>query len=294
MRLRGIAKNLLFAAYLYCGYVQVRDLLLRLRGRSRAVVLCYHRVGGCDVLTRPAGEFRRDLYELRRRFECVSLAELCNRLRSGEPLRRPLVAVTFDDGYRDNYVEAAPALIAAGVPATFFVSTGFVSTSRVFAHDAAHGDTPEESRHPKITWRDLRALQDAGFEIGSHTVDHVNLGRADPPTIEREVRYSLAMLDHHLGARPRAFAFPWGKPGDISDRAVAAIRDAGYYAAAFAFGGDNRPGRSPYAIHRIDAGNGRMGRLALRARLAGFDPARIRAALRRLRHIVPGGVRNSR
>ena len=272
--MRRLIKNIIFFAYVYCGYVQVRDLLLSLLGRSRAVVVYYHRIGPRDVLSKPASEFRRDLRYLRRHYECVSLAELCRRLRDEKPLRRRLVAVTFDDGYRDNYVEAAPVLLAEGVPAAFFVTTGFIGADRIFAHDA-RGEPPdssEEFRFPKLTWEDLRVMQQAGFEIGAHTVNHVNLGHADENTARAEVTASVAALDRELGERPRAFSFPWGKPQDISLAALEAVRHARCYSAASAYGGYNSRGGAVYNIQRVDIGSGHLSHLAVRARIAGLDP----------------------
>lgn len=192
-----IAKSTVFSLYLHSGGVQLRNAILAKSGRARAVVLCYHRVGGCDVLTRPTAEFSHDLDYLKRHYECISLLELCQRLQRGSAFRRPIAVVTFDDGYRDNYLEAVPALLSAGIPATFFVATGFMSTDRDFPHDLyakrsdgqyleADIDTDEPKRYPKLTWDDLRAMQDAGFEIGSHTVNHTDIGRADEETIRRE------------------------------------------------------------------------------------------------------------
>lgn len=268
-RLKFCLKEALFAIYLYCGYVQVRDLILSLLGRSRAVVVYYHRIGGCDVLTRPAEHFRRDLVHFRRHYDCISLAELCRRLRHRQPLRRRTLVVTFDDGYRDNFTHALPLLAAANVPATFFVSTGFIGTRRVFDHDARHTPVP---RYANLTWDDLRAMEHAGFEIGSHTVNHVNLGRADAQSARHEIRESLRQLNQELGAKPRPFSFPWGKPADLSEAAFREAQDAGYYAAASAYGGCNRPGTDGFRIRRVDVGNGQLSDLAVRARIAGFDP----------------------
>jgi peptidoglycan/xylan/chitin deacetylase (PgdA/CDA1 family) len=274
------AKDVIYLVYLYCGYVQIRDFILAALGRSRAVVVYYHRVGGCDRMSKPARAFGRDLAALKRRYECVGLAELCRRLREGERLRRRSVCVTFDDGYRDNYTTAMPILLAAGVPATFFVATGFVNTDRAFPHDRRGGGAV--AGRPNLTWADLSAMQAAGYEIGSHTVDHTNLGEADADTINREVRESLAALERELGRRPRAFSFPWGKPADISRQALEAVRRAGYYAAASAYGGCNRRGGHPLMIRRVDVGNGGLSRLAVRARVAGFDPEYLRLRIKLL------------
>ncbi len=276
-RMIRAAKEGLFFIYLYCGYIQLRDLILAMMGRSRAVVLYYHRIGSRDVLTKPADEFRGDLLYLKENYECLSLVELCRRSLARAPFRRRAVAITFDDGYRDNFTEAVPALKSAGVSATFFVSTGFIGTDREFSHDIR----AESLGHVKLTWDDLRAMESEGFEIGSHTVNHANLGSADYLTIETEVNDSLAALRRELGARPRAFSFPWGKPEDISTEAVKEVKRAGYYCAASAYGGANSRGLDVFNIRRIDVGNGHLSRLALRARVAGFDPDYWRLKLRK-------------
>jgi peptidoglycan/xylan/chitin deacetylase (PgdA/CDA1 family) len=247
-------------------------------GRSRAIVLSYHRVGGSDRLTKPRDAFRADLNYLRRRYECITLAELCDRFRRSVPITRRCVVITFDDGYRDNYTEAMPELIDAGVPATFFVATGFIGTARVFPHDAkavAEGASQgPASRFEKLTWDDLRAMQarEPLLEIGSHTIDHVDLGSADEFTVTREIMESLATLNRELGARPRPFSFPWGKPKNITRVAIDAVVAAGYYAAASAYGGVNTRGGDCFRVRRVDVGNGAMTKLATRARIAGFEP----------------------
>lgn len=263
-----------FFLYLYCGYVQLRDFLLACLGRSRAVVLYYHRIGGRDVWTKPVEEFRNELAYLKSRYECISFRELCDRLDAGKPLRRRSVVITFDDGYRDNFTEAVPALNDAGLTATFFVATGFINTERQFAHDlrALERGAIEALNFPKLNWEDLRSMEQQGFEIGSHTVNHTNMGSADRLTIESEVKDSLVALNRELGEKPRAFSFPWGKPQDLSEYAVEVAKQANYYSAVSAYGGANRRGTRLFSIRRMDVGNGEMSRLAVRARVAGFDP----------------------
>jgi peptidoglycan/xylan/chitin deacetylase (PgdA/CDA1 family) len=110
------------------------------------------------------------------------------------------------------------------------------------------------------------------LEIGSHTIDHTDLGSADEFTVTREIMESLATLNRELGPRPRPFSFPWGKPKNITRMAIDAVVAAGYYAAASAYGGVNTRGADCFRIRRVDVGNGAMSRLATRARIAGFEP----------------------
>jgi peptidoglycan/xylan/chitin deacetylase (PgdA/CDA1 family) len=99
-----------------------------------SVILCYHRVAALDqdpqLLAVHPDRFAEQLARLRERFKPVSLRELAERRG---PERG--VAVTFDDGYRDNLTAARPALEDAGVPATVFVATGYTGGSREFWWD---------------------------------------------------------------------------------------------------------------------------------------------------------------
>lgn len=93
------------------------------RGRGEGLILLYHRVAGLEhdplgVAVTPE-QFAEQLAVLVREWRPAPLADVV----SGRAGRRG-VAVTFDDGYHDNLLNALPALTAAGVPATLFACTG--------------------------------------------------------------------------------------------------------------------------------------------------------------------------
>jgi peptidoglycan/xylan/chitin deacetylase (PgdA/CDA1 family) len=67
---------------------------------------------------------------LRERYEVLPLREAVEQWRRGGHDGRPLAAITFDDGYRDNFRLAAPVLAELGLRATFFVVAGLVGTNR--------------------------------------------------------------------------------------------------------------------------------------------------------------------
>lgn len=77
----------------------------------------------------------RHLDWIGRRFRFISLDELGARLKNQEPFHEPVVAVTFDDGYRDVYDHAFPLLKQKGIPAAVFVVTGLMGTSTLQIHD---------------------------------------------------------------------------------------------------------------------------------------------------------------
>ncbi len=97
--------------------------------RGRVLVLTYHRVCAepdalmLDEPTRAA--FDGEMRALAQHFNVVPLAEVPEILASGAGPTRA-IAITFDDGYRNNFEEAMPILQKYGLPATFFVATGFL------------------------------------------------------------------------------------------------------------------------------------------------------------------------
>ena len=83
----------------------------------------------------PLNTFARQVNYLARHYQVLDLADILNRIRSGDELPPNSVALTFDDGYRDNFELAFPILRRCHIPATFFLTTGFVSRQDVLWND---------------------------------------------------------------------------------------------------------------------------------------------------------------
>ena len=104
-------------------------------GGSRAVILAYHRVLPraaihefpiLEDLVTPLESFVWQMDYLSSHCQVVSPERLVSMLRGGQELPRRCVSITFDDGYADNYLHAFPILKRHGLPATIFLTTGFV------------------------------------------------------------------------------------------------------------------------------------------------------------------------
>jgi peptidoglycan/xylan/chitin deacetylase (PgdA/CDA1 family) len=108
--------------------------LARRLNRHRLLVLTYHGVmqsteGPNAWLNRnmvDTGTFRWQMQYLARTSTCMTLGQAVARLRHGTPLPPHSVAVTFDDGFKNNYTQAFPVLMECGVPATIFLTTGHI------------------------------------------------------------------------------------------------------------------------------------------------------------------------
>lgn len=122
------------------GALDAYGMLRRRLVRWSACILSYHRVGPdtelpTDVpLTTPA-DFERQVLYLQRHYRVMPLSQLGHAIREGREVPRNAAAITFDDGYRDNYLHAYPILKRHGVPATIFLATSHIDQGQPFWWD---------------------------------------------------------------------------------------------------------------------------------------------------------------
>jgi peptidoglycan/xylan/chitin deacetylase (PgdA/CDA1 family) len=108
--------------------------------RRRPVILRYHRVYGegpepLYELGLSRALFESQLDFLREHCNVVSLAQIFDALFRGKALPEHAVAITFDDGYKDNFTQAFPALKSRGLPATVFIAVENVEQAMPFWWD---------------------------------------------------------------------------------------------------------------------------------------------------------------
>ena len=178
---------------------------------------------------------------------------------------RPVVVVTFDDGYLDNYVNAVPSLLRHRVPATFFVSTGIVGTSNGFAHDIERLG----AALPNMSWEQISHMHRLGFTIGSHTVSHINCAKANQQAVFAEIEESMSMLSEKLDLDEIIFAYPFGKQEDMHQAALDHVKNSGYIGCVSAYGGVNCDAIDPFNVLRMGIDSEFTDR-AFRARLEGL------------------------
>lgn len=178
-------------------------------------------------------------------FEVVSLDRMLMRLRQTADSGGPVLSITFDDGYADNFEQAAPILDLYSLPATFFVTTGAIGADSRFPWDRVWTKPPR-----MMSWEQVRALHATGFGIGSHTVNHSRLSEIRDHALREEVEGSRARLAAELGTPVEDFAYPFGQPGDCDGVARDAVRQAGYRSCFSCHGGLNQPGDSAWHLRR--------------------------------------------
>ncbi len=214
--------------------MSLRERIERLAGRSFVVVMLFHRVTDEipeDGLTVGTRFFRQLCLMLKNRFRVLSLADAMDMIRTGQQYPARSVVVTFDDCYRDNLF-AARTLAEYGLPACFFVPSGFVGTERAFPWDDGL------KAMPNLTWADVREMAGLGHEIGSHSVNHADMAKISDEDARRELADSKHAIEEHLGRPVRWFAFPFGGKANCADeRLCPMIRELGYDACFSGHGG---------------------------------------------------------
>jgi peptidoglycan/xylan/chitin deacetylase (PgdA/CDA1 family) len=178
------------------------------RHAPRGVILMYHRVAGPrfdpQSLDVSADNFTAQLDVLRARATVLPLDEFNMRRRRGT-LPRRAVSITFDDGYVDNLLTAAPLLADRTLPATVFVTTGMLGTIREFWWDDAERIAFSTARLSgpvpgiPIAWNDADG---APFVADAAHAAWTVLAPHDPTSRHRLYRALCASL-YPLGAERR-------------------------------------------------------------------------------------------
>jgi peptidoglycan/xylan/chitin deacetylase (PgdA/CDA1 family) len=209
---------------------------------SKATVITYHGVGDCPPardpyrMFMPIAHFEAHLAFLARRRTVVPLDVV---VEGHIPSGRPVVAITFDDGYRSVLEEAVPRLKRHGFPATCFVPTKWIGERNTW-------DTFDDTACPLPIMGDdeLLDIARAGVQVASHGHAHAHLGDVGEEEAHADAVASMDRLTELLGERPRYLAYPYGSQSEAAHRAVAG---AGFE-AAFSIG---QKAAGPFGRERV-------------------------------------------
>lgn len=226
------------------------------RRQRRVVVLCYHSIHPSLPFASASPElFRQHLRWLEAHCDVVPLRSLPTHAGSAHGAR-PVVAITFDDGYEDNYTYAFPLLKEARMPATIFLTTGLIGADpgviRTFCdlYDVA----PELVAG--LSWPQVHEMRQDGVEFGAHTHTHCNLSFVGPMRAATDIRTSKDILEERLQESVLTFAYPFGRWGIHFDaRTVDVVADLGFERAVAVRYRGVRSADSPLRIPRFAVTN---------------------------------------
>jgi peptidoglycan/xylan/chitin deacetylase (PgdA/CDA1 family) len=176
---------------------------LKSKFASTGIVLLYHRVADLEsdpqLLAVKPQHFTEHLEIVKRKCSPISLKELVGGLKEKTLPKHPM-AITFDDGYADNLANAQPLLRRYGIPATVFVTTGYVGSSREFWWDEIERLILEPAFLPERLQLDKLNGGGLMWELGrqdSHNADAYrcwNVQLSENPTPRHSLYRSLCEL----------------------------------------------------------------------------------------------------
>jgi peptidoglycan/xylan/chitin deacetylase (PgdA/CDA1 family) len=256
--------------------------LFRTKGRPNGCglrILFYHRVSGDrDELAVTPDRFREQMDFLAcEGYRVVDVAEAADLLDDRGPDDK-LVALSFDDGYRDVVDNGLPILAAHGFRATVFVATGVLDGDTSFAW--------YRRQPPVLTWEDIIRLDGDGIlRFEPHTISHPNLLALDDPSARHEILGSKRAVERRLGREAFAFCYPGGLFGT---RERSMVAEAGFRVAVSCEPGANTPDTDRLALRRIPV-NAHDRLLDFRAKVGGGhdSSSHARGVYRRLRYGAP-------
>jgi peptidoglycan/xylan/chitin deacetylase (PgdA/CDA1 family) len=266
-------------------------------GAGAPMILMYHGVTAsgshglqnCEGMHVPSELFKKQLRFLGKYRSVIGLGDMVESIRRGDDIRNT-VALTFDDGYENNYTVAASILSAFRMPATFFLATGYIGgnrwmwtdrvehtldhternkvtisgmpgiislgtlTEKKLALSRIKGNLKQQTReycesyareleddlgvkerepfgdYRFMNWQHVKALSNAGFEVGAHTVNHPILSRISRVDALREILDSRDRIRAEIDKCSAVFCYPNGKSTDYSAE-IAAICQIHFRAA---------------------------------------------------------------
>jgi peptidoglycan/xylan/chitin deacetylase (PgdA/CDA1 family) len=235
----------------------------RLSDRRYLTVLMYHSIpeaapgaglGYYDIRV-PLRDFAEQMdYLDANGYAVIGLEEYIGMAAGNGSLPRDAVAVTFDDGYRDNYTNAFPVLRQHGFTATVFLATDYMDLKHATAfvsEETGISEGPEMLR-----WEEIGEMSENGITFGSHTMSHKRLDSLTDKDFEYEISRSKGIIEERTGRNVSCFCFPYAFPGGMTskrfrERSGQALRDSGYRLGVTTAIGRNLPGSDIFFLRRI-------------------------------------------
>ncbi len=212
-------------------------LVIFIRQQYMFPIIMYHsvlpEVPKGNVLTVSAGTFERQMnFFKRHNYNVAALSSVKDYILKKKKIPPRSVALTFDDGNKDNYIYAFPVLKKYNFPATVFI---------IVSEVGAPG---------RLSWEEIKEMRDSGLiTFGSHSFSHPFLDTIQSAEdLKKEIAGSKAALEEKLGGPVELFCYPCGR---FSDGVIQAVKDAGYQEAVATNPGKKIPNNNILVLKRL-------------------------------------------
>lgn len=207
----------------------------------KASILMYHSIGNNGILfTVTIGDLEKQMAFLKnKKYNVIRLADLVEKLKNKEKIPAKTIALTFDDAYRDNYLNAFPLLKKYDFPATVFIPTAYVGKEMM---------NSEGKTIPVMNWQEMMEMENSGLiDFASHSHTHPLMNRIAFEEFVNEVKTSENFLSQNLKKPVKIFSFPKGK---FKPEHADYLKERGYLGAVTVKEGLVGPGDNLFALKR--------------------------------------------
>lgn len=191
--------------------------------------LLYHKIDFPTKDVRIRGAFtapkkfeKQISYLIKKGFSFYTASELIERYKKTGVFPAKSVAITFDDGWKDNYTNAFPTLNKFGIKATIFLVPSCIGQTT--AKVTADGEGAREH----LSETDIQKMSRGGIEFGSHSFNHKLFHQIPEEEIDFEVTESKKSIENLTQKECKVFAYP---AGFFTEYAKRAIKNAGFAGA---------------------------------------------------------------
>ena len=203
---------------------------------THAVIYTYYTIddSGEDERSVTSAQFKEHIEELNNgTYTLLPVLEILKAIKSGKKLPDRSIGITFDNPDKSLVNVAAPLLVQNKIPFTVFVATSAVS----------------DKDPSKITWKDLKSLQDSGLmTLGIHPDHYTRLAGSKDEDIKRPINNALSDMREHIGITPTLFAYPYG---EYDEAYIKIISGMGFSAAFGSQSGVLYEQSNTYALPRF-------------------------------------------
>lgn len=207
------------------------------RGQYVTPIIMYHSIDpnatAENRLAITPENFQRQMRFLKNHhYTVLPLESLAGLIKEKKRIPSKSIAITFDDGYKDNYIYAFPILKKYNLPATIFIIVN------------------EIGRPDRLSWDELKAMQDSGLiTFGSHTLGHEHLPDIkSEQDLQKQIFDSKGILEEKLNKEITIFSYP---NGGFNDRVRQLVIDAGYKLAVATNPGKKFANDDIFALKRL-------------------------------------------
>ncbi len=209
-------------------------IVLWARAQYVVPVIMYHNIDGNSSTSRISvspESFKAQMCFLKNRhYNVVRLEDLAGMVKDGR-FPPKTIAITFDDGYENNYLQAYPVIKSLGLNATIFITPAFVG------------------KDGYLRWDEILEMSESGaISIGSHSMTHAWLPDQPEQKLDMEITDSRRAIESHLNKEVNTFSYPSGGFNqNVRDKVI----KAGYKIAVATNPGKKYPKHDLFAMKRL-------------------------------------------